>query len=116
MGLSGFFMHRMLEEVIGMGYRIEYGSKGEQAVQNTNRWGRIRLLTAGFLLVLILLTKLFWPEGSGLLRDVLLPGEADVTQTAFSRMVTQLQEGEPFGQVVAGFCEYVVEHGDIPTY
>lgn len=99
-----------------MGYRIVYGSEREQADQTTNRWGRIRLLTAVFLLALILGTRLFWPEGTQLLRDVLLPGEAGVTSTAFSQMVTQLQEGEPFGQAVVGFCQYVVGHGEIPEY
>lgn len=99
-----------------MGYRIVYGSDREERNPVENRVGRIRLLTAVFLLVLILGTRLFWPEGTQLLREILLPGEAGVTQTAFSQMVTQLQEGESFGQAMAGFCEYVVNHGEIPEY
>ena len=99
-----------------MGYKIVYGSPPEEGERSVSRWGRIRLLTAVFLLILILGARLFWPEGTELLRQVLLPEEAGVTQTAFSQMVTQLQQGEPFGQAVAGFCQYVVEYGDISEY
>ena len=91
-----------------MAYRIVYGPEKKAP---ENRMRRIRMMTAGFFLLGCILTRLFWPDGLQVMREVLLPGELSVTEQAFSQLVSQLQGGEPVGTAVETFCRYVISHG-----
>ena len=68
-------------------------------------------MTAAFLLLGCLGVRTLWPEGTGVLREMLLPGELTPTEQAFSILMTDLRYGEPVGEAVTAFCRYVVEHG-----
>lgn len=86
-----------------MGYRIVYGEDPfEDALRKKSR---LRLLTAGFMLALVVLVRCGWPQGTDLLRQVLLPRE----NTAFRQLTEDLQAGEPIGDAVMAFCRATVE-------
>lgn len=86
-----------------MGYRIVYGTDPFRTVPREK--SRLRLLTAAFALALVVLVRCFWPQGTQMLRDVLLPEES----AAFQQMTSDIQAGEPIGDVVTAFCRTVVE-------
>lgn len=86
-----------------MGYRIVYGE--DPFVPGKKGKSRVRLMTAGFLLALILGVRCCWPEGTALLRQTFLPSEDD----AFRQFTAQIQAGEPPGEAVTAFCRELVE-------
>lgn len=85
-----------------MGYRIVYG---EKAVENPQPKSRLRIMTAGFALALVVLVRLFWPAGTAALQEVLLPGE----HAAFVQLREDIRAGEPIGDAVTVFCRSIVE-------
>ncbi|MBQ8237774.1 MAG: hypothetical protein IJZ39_06490 [Oscillospiraceae bacterium] len=86
-----------------MGYRIVYGK--DAFAETGERKSHLRAMTAGFALALVVLVRIFWPEGTAVLRDVLLPGQS----TAFSQLTEDLRAGEPIGDAVTAFCRSIVE-------
>ena len=61
--------------------------------------------------MLYLVAGAYWPQGSELLRSVLLPGDPSAAETAFSRMVEDLRMGESLTDAVTAFCRTVVADG-----
>ena len=85
-----------------MGYRIVYGA--DPFVKKRER-SHLAVLTAGFALAFVILVRCFWPQGTAVLRQVLLPGD----MAAFQQMTAQIQAGEPIGDAVTAFCRGIVE-------
>lgn len=89
-----------------MGYRIVYGEDpfvGESAPKS-----RLRPLTAAFALAFVILVRCTWPQGSQILRQLLLP-QTDGTGAAFQQMAQEIRAGEPVGEAVTAFCRGIVE-------
>lgn len=86
-----------------MGYRIVYGD--DPFPRESRHPGRLRLLTAGFALAFVVAVRCFWPEGTRMLRSVLLPGD----NAAFVQMTEEIRAGAPVGDAVTAFCRSVVE-------
>lgn len=85
-----------------MGYRIVYG---EQAADIPQPKSRLRVMTAGFALALVVLVRLFWPSGTVVLQELLLPRE----HAAFVQLREDIRAGEPIGDAVTVFCRSIVE-------
>ena len=93
-----------------MAYRIVYGPvKGRR---RTGRGAVLRMqtMTAAWLLVFALVVSWVWPEGTATLREYLLPGR-DGTQAAMLELMTEIQAGEPVGEVLTAFCRQIIENG-----
>ena len=90
-----------------MAYRVDYGPSPEKGPSLFER-NRIRILTAVFLLLFILAVKLLWPDGTAVLCNVLLPGEASATQTALSSLVDNLRSGEGVSEALSAFCKEII--------
>ena len=86
-----------------MGYRIVYGE--DPFVKTGQEKSHLRVLTAGFLLALVVMVRLFWPQGTVLLQRTLLPRE----NAAFQQLRSDIQAGEPMGDAVTAFCQRIVE-------
>lgn len=86
-----------------MGYRVEYG---QAAGKKSGKWHakRVLILTGIFLLLFVWGLRLYWPEGSGLLRQILLPGDAE----AVSVFMEDLKAGQPFSEAAAAFCREII--------
>ena len=90
-----------------MAYKIEYGSGGaeKKALQPCKR----RLpLTVGVLCVFLLMTLLCWPKGRTALREVVLPGDAEVTADALQGLASDLRAGEGVSNAVTAFCQQII--------
>ena len=93
-----------------MGYRITY--KRGIMEKKTFRDRRIKWKSVAVtLLVLCLVGALAFPGGRLWLRDILLPGDADITAAALGSLVENLSAGEPVGEAVQTFCREII-HGD----
>ena len=88
-----------------MGYRIEYEGSREERFQ----WKRFAGLLGGALLLFCLLTQLFWPGGAQTLRELLIPGDPEVTARACETMVSGIRAGEDFGDTVTAFCREILD-------
>lgn len=97
-----------------MGYRIEYDSGSRKWQAERFRWGRMWAMAAVCLLLFLVLTNLFWPQGAGMLRRLLIPGDPEVTAQAFAQMVDGLRAGEDASECVTAFCREILENAQIP--
>lgn len=90
-----------------MGYRIEYGAKGSRRRRIKRLNKHHGLAFAGILPVVLLLVMLFWPA----VRNILLPGDREVTAAALDTLAGELRNGEAFGSAVTAFCQEIIDHG-----
>lgn len=97
-----------------MSYVIRYGSEDTRTKASRIHRTRLSAMTAGFFLGFLLLTKLFWPDGTSMLRQILLPGNEEVTARAVTVLVEDLRAGEPVGDAVRAFCGEIIAHGNDP--
>lgn len=95
-----------------MGYRIEYRSHGK--VHFHKRIGKPIpkwcVVTACGCLVLAALV-ICWQNEQ--LRNLLLPGDTEVTAKALQELVNDLRNGAEFGDAVTAFCIEVIENAKI---
>ncbi len=94
-----------------MGYKIVYGEEPPAQIPST---ARLRTMTAAFLLLGCLLTRMFWSDGTALLRQCLLPDAENVAEAAFCELMDELHAGAPMGESVLTFCRTVVSDAAIP--
>ena len=89
-----------------MGYRIEYDSGVVKMKTNKSKKPKKKV----FLGVAALLTAvlLFWPAGRYWLRDLLLPGDAEITSVALDGLVDDLSAGEPVKEALQAFCQEII--------
>lgn len=92
-----------------MAYKIEYGPGGmeKRPVKPPKR--RLTGVTAGAFCLFLLLTLLFWPKGRTALRDIVLPGDPEVTAEALRDLTSDLREGEGLSDAVTAFCHQIIE-------
>lgn len=90
-----------------MGYRITY-SNGiiEKKLFRDRRinWKRIPVIFA----TLAVAVTLAVPSGRLWLRNILLPGDEDVTAAALESLVEDLYSGESVGEAVQTFCREIL--------
>lgn len=97
-----------------MGYIIVYEGADPAEISVSRRRSRLPELTVLFVLAFLLLTRLFWPAGREKIRDILLPGDPNITQQAVSVLVDDLRAGEPVGEAVRAFCGEILGHAEYP--
>lgn len=95
-----------MDEVIYMGYRIEYEHRTGKYEIRKDRFP-VWLLAAGLLFLGICLIS---PKGMTTVLDFLIPGEVAVTVQAFRNMTCDLRSGADLGEAFYAFCRYIV-HG-----
>ena len=92
-----------------MAYRITYseGSISKQTVASRKiNWKPILIGVFAGVLALTLVI----PAGRLWLRDLLLPGDEDITAGALEALAEDLGDGVPLGEAVDAFC-YEIIHG-----
>lgn len=89
-----------------MGYRIYYGK--EKAKKYS--FLPIQTLFAALFLLLSAGVRIFWPEGTDALRQILVSEELSQSAQAFMSMVENLENGDSVADVVAVFCQEIT-HG-----
>ena len=89
-----------------MAYKIQYGNPGRierfKSRQNSNKFiiAKYVIIYAGILTVFLL-----WKAGK---LEALVPGDREVTQRAFWKMVEDVKVGESLESAVTTFCEEIL--------
>lgn len=91
-----------------MGYRIDYSQGGNTPVRK-KRSSTLPLFTVLFFLLFLLLTGKYWRQGSQILQELLLPGDAAVTAAAIQNLTSALKTGQSFSDAFANFCLQVIQ-------
>lgn len=91
-----------------MGYRIDYGSVELNRKRKAGNGIRIRNMIAISLFAFAVFVRLFWPNGSDILREYLLPGDLSVAEEAFSDFMNQLHNGEELREAALVFCRTIL--------
>lgn len=90
-----------------MGYRVDY--QPIKKVRNAEkRTVRLPAMTALFLALFFFLVCSFWPRGAELLREILIPGDPDITVMALEAFAQELQEGEKLSGAFEAFCHRIM--------
>lgn len=90
-----------------MGYRIEYQPvKKVRGIEK--RTSKIPALTALFFLLFFFLVFSFWPDGAHILREILIPGDPDVTVMALETFAQDLRTGGTFSDAFEVFCRRIL--------
>lgn len=97
-----------------MGYQIRYDAgKAVKIALKERKASAIGVLAAG-LVVACLLMRLIWPAGVDKLRQMVFPGDPEVTGRAAEQMVSQIHEGVPVGDAVQAFCREILDEAGYP--
>ena len=94
-----------------MGYRIDYGQTSRKRYTAPSGAGRLAAMTGGCLLAFVLLTNAFWPAGRAVLRELLIPGDPEVTAGAFDTLIAQVRSGEDVADAMEAFCREILTDG-----
>lgn len=90
-----------------MGYRVSYDEGQATKVALRSRKKNVWIFAIA---VLLLLAMIAFPGGRLVLRDILLPGNEEVTAEALEGLAAELKAGEPLGEAVEAFCLEII-HG-----
>ena len=96
-----------------MGYTVEYSPQQRKKyppkkdLKALIRKYAYTALTLAAALALILLHR------RGILREVLIPGDADVTQAAAEKMMESLRQGDSLHQSLRVFCRDILMNGQV---
>lgn len=93
-----------------MGYRITYENGFIRKELIRNRRLSLELWGTG-LSVAVLAVSLLVPRGRLWVRNLLLPGDEEITVAALEGMVEDLRDGEPLGEAVESFCREIIAGG-----
>lgn len=93
-----------------MGYRITYENGIIRKEQGKIRKVKWKPCLIG-MIAAILAFALMLPRGRLWLRDLILPGDEEITAAALENMVGELRSGEPVGEVLEAFCREILAGG-----
>jgi len=97
-----------------MGYRIKYEKdmvKMPVHTQMNKRTKRILCIGISICAAMMLLSA----TGSiSKLKEWILPGNPQVTETALDNLVADLKEGEKLEDAITAFCQEILDHANIP--
>ena len=71
------------------------------------KWRRWAIAVSAAALAVAMLV----PQGRLWLRDLMLPGDEEITAAALEGMVEDLRAGEPLGEAVEAFCKEIIAGG-----
>ena len=94
-----------------MAYRIDYDKTGTRKRIEPAK-SRIAVYTAAFFLLFLLLVNLFWPDGTGFLRQSLIPGDPDVTAAAVDSLIDDLKDGQQVSDAITAFCRELISNAE----
>lgn len=93
-----------------MGYRITYenGSIRKETVKIRKlKWKQCLI----GMIAAVLAFAMMIPGGRLWLRDLILPGDEEITAAALENMVGELRSGEPVGEALEAFCREILAGG-----
>ena len=91
-----------------MGYRIIYGPVNNTTSRRGHA-GRLRSMIAAALLAFTMLVRLYWHDGTIIMKEYLLPQHLTVTERAFSELIIDLREGQTVTDALTVFCLSILD-------
>lgn len=91
-----------------MAYRIDYGSAGSQRKTLQKNIPTPVIKTALLVLALVAGAIVMKVVGLTWIRDVLLPGDPEITAAALQNMTDHLRNGESLLDAVTTFCKEII--------
>lgn len=98
-----------MQEVVHVDYHIIY--ECEQRKQGKGSGFRRLILTGCFFLCFLCLVASCWPDGYDLLKQLLIPGDPDITLEAAEVFAQEVGSGFSFRDAARNFCLAVLNHG-----
>lgn len=94
-----------------MGYKIKYG----QTVRKRTVIDRNSVFYKGAVLTFTLLgaVLVLYLGSTGLLRQLLIPGNPDITQAAFTTMMSNLSDGMLLTDALTAFCQEIIQYANV---
>lgn len=90
-----------------MGYRIEYDAgESKRKPVRSRKWNMKSLAVMASAVTLVITLSL--PAGRKWVRELVLPGDADVTSAALTALLDDLRAGEEFSAAVETFCVQII--------
>ena len=107
-----FFLFRrntLIQEVMYVDYHVIYGSES----LCKRRWSSLRrfFFTTGFFICFLWLVCGFWPDGQLLLKQLLIPGDPEITLDAAEVFAQEIGSGFSLGDAIRNFCHVVLNRG-----
>lgn len=96
-----------------MAYRIVYEETKEKKKRRDKPFLPVPLMSLLIFLVFLMMVGTFWPEGAGIIRKALIPGDPDKTIQALTVMSQELRSGAPLGDAVESFCQGILTEAEI---
>ena len=94
-----------------MSYQIVYGPQ-KRPIKKSNKQSLRTGIITGILLIAVL-AALKITGYSHMIRQIILPGDAEVTASAFQNMTDALKNGNGLPQAITAFCETVIKGANI---
>ena len=91
-----------------MGYTICYDRNSNQ---KTKRFNLKRILSAAIVTIFIIGISV---SIHGSFRELLLPGNADVTEQALHNLAENMRTGVKVQDALAAFCNEIIDYANIP--
>ena len=91
-----------------MSYRVEYNAM--EVKQDKKRDIKTRQWLLGMVCLLGIVTGIYVCGMGDRVKELLLPGDAELTQSAFSDMVERLSQGENAVTAFTAFCQEIIDH------
>ncbi len=96
-----------------MGYRIQYGQTLQKVeIRETGHRSKRRVLPIVLILGCLACVGLFMSQPD-FLRDIILPGNAEVTETALINLAEDVRSGETVKDAIAAFCREIITNANI---
>ena len=67
-----------------------------------------------FFLLFLLLVRLYWPAGTSVLRQLLLPGASETAFSSLKLLTQELWKGVPVPDAVEAYCRTVFQGAGLP--
>ena len=100
-------------EVVRVAYRVVYGSRHSQE-KKARKEKRTGGKAGMFFLLFLLLVRLYWPAGTSVLRQLLLPGASETAFSSLKLLTQELWEGVPVPDAVEAYCRTVFQGAGLP--
>lgn len=96
-----------------LGYTIQYGSSGKaESAWNSGRRKYKKRITAVVLLA-VLCAGLLLSGGAEKLKNLIIPGDPEVTKAAFAQFTEDIRQGERVGDAITAFCREIIDNAVI---
>lgn len=91
-----------------MGYRIDY-STGQAKKKKLSALNKTAAAKASGVIAVVLLLTVLLSIGGPQIKDFLIPGNPEITESALQEMAADIQEGEGFRDAFAAFCQKIID-------